>query len=94
MMTPDATWQELKNGPVYMNFDVNTPIKVWVVEHEAYSYRALEVAPFEGAPGLKGLVWALMEASAVSRCKYGISVTFFKGCATGWFPYGNARFPS
>lgn len=94
MLTPDATWQELKNGPIYMNFDANSPIRVWVVEHEVYAYRGLEVRPFTEIKGLTGLVWVLVEASAVSRCRYGVSVTFWKGGATGWFPYGNARFPS
>lgn len=84
MKTADETWNDLGKGPIY------EPIKVWVVEHEVYAYRCLEVKPFDEIKGVRGLVWALMEATCVSRSKDGVSVTFFNG-ATGWFPFGNAR---
>jgi hypothetical protein len=90
MLTPDETWQRLRQGPIYADFDARTPTKVWIVEHAAYAYRALETKPFEGFPGL---VWALVEASCVSRSRAGISVDFWQNGATGWFPYGNARLP-
>lgn len=90
MLTPDETWKRLRQGPIYANFETQKPTQVWVVEHEVYAYRALETKPFEG---IRGLVWALVEASCVSRSNTGISVTFWKGGATGWFPFGNACLP-
>ena len=92
MQSEDATWSALKNGPIYADFEKSRPTKVWVVEHEVFAgHRALETKPFEG---IRGLVWALVEAMCVSRSRSGISVTFWKGGATGWFPYGNARLPA
>lgn len=92
MLTPDETWRRLRQGPIYADFDAKRPTQVWVVEHAALAeYRALETRPFEG---FVGLVWALVEASCVSRSNTGISVTFWKGGATGWYPFGNACLPA
>ena len=91
MQTPEATWDALKNGPIYMDFDSDVPAKVWVVEHELFAkHRALEVKPYEG---VRGLVWSLVEATCISRSSSGINVTFFKSGGTGWFPLGNACLP-
>lgn len=90
MMTEDATWKLLRNGPLYADFDAEVPVRVWIVEYKHFADQALETRPFEGLPGL---VWALVEASSVSRSRGGVSVTFWRGGATGWFPYGNARLP-
>lgn len=88
MLSPDETWKLLCGGPRYADFDAGTPVKVWVVEYEHFTDRALKTRPFEGLPGL---VWALVEASSVSRSRGGVSVTFWHSGASGWFPYGNVR---
>lgn len=91
MLSPDATWTILQNGPIYANFEKSQPTKVWVVEREPFvGDCALETKPFEG---IRGLVWALVEATCVSRSRSGISVIFWKGGATGWYPFGNVRLP-
>ncbi len=84
-------WNSLVNGPVYANFSGSIPVQVWVVEYADFAHhRALEVAPHDGP---FGLVWALVEASSVMRSNSGISVTFWRGGGTGWFPRTNVRFP-
>lgn len=93
MLNPDETWELLCDGPLYAEiFDAKVPVRVWIVEYEYKHFSdgalALETRPFEGCPGL---VWALVEASCVSRSRGGISVDFWHNGATGWFPYGNAR---
>lgn len=94
MQTEDSTWAALKNGPVYADFERQRPTLVWVVEYAYLApHRALEIQPYLDAKVGSTLVWALVEASCVSRSRGGISVSFWKNGATGWYPYGNARLP-
>jgi|SRR6478609_3652589 len=87
MVTKDDTWEALKEGPIYADWETQTPVQVWVVDHVAFVHHALEIEPFEG---FSGLVWVLVEAARVSRSGSGISVDFWKRGCTGWFPPGNA----
>lgn len=82
-------WKVLGEGPAHMDHDTQTPIRVWVVDHAAFAYTALEIKPFMD---FTGLVWALVEASCVSRSGSGISVSFSKRLGVGWFPRQNVSF--
>lgn len=82
------TQNALSRGPLYANWNTREPRKVWVIEHVAYAYYALETKPVEGFPGL---VWALVEAMCISRERGGVSVSFWRSGATGWYPYENVK---
>lgn len=88
MQTDQATWDAVLPGPLYMDFDMARPLKVWTVEYkESLGRLALATEPF---PGLPNLVWALREAVSIGRQRSGFNITFWRG-ATGWYPCGNAR---
>lgn len=87
----ELTQKALEHGPLYANWSAREPRKVWVIEHAAYAYHALETKPVDGFPGL---VWALVEAMSVSRCRGGVSVSFWRSGATGWYPYENVKLAS
>lgn len=82
----DRTRHALSQGPLYANWNSKEPRRVWVIEHKSYAYHALETKPVDGFPGL---VWALVEAMSVSRSRGGVSVTFWRSGATGWYPLEN-----
>lgn len=86
MLTPEETLSVLNVGQICADFEKSQPTKVWVIEHEAYAYRALETRPFKG---YRNLVWALVEAMSISRTRNGINVVFWKDGTVGWFSYGN-----
>lgn len=91
MMTANETRNALRGGPLYADFDRRIPVLVWVLEHrDRLVGKALRALP---EPGFASLVWALVEASSVSRSRDGVEVNFWNNGATGWFPDGNACLP-
>jgi len=99
-LTPDQTWKALENGPLYMNFDRDVPLLVWVLaDRGGFSAKvAVKTVPAEILSGVTGrplgLVWALVEATSVSRSGTGISVGYCRSGAGGWYPRGNALLPA
>jgi len=105
MKTVEETYAALKSASsnvLFADFDLGVPVKVWVIESkDRCNHRGLPTKPLadEDIPGMppgyfdgpRGLEWVLVEASSVGRTSTGISVTFWKMGATGWFPRGNCR---
>ncbi len=84
-MIVDEMWASLNDGPVYAEVPA-APVKIWVIDHAAFTYAALDIKPFMD---FTGLVWALYEATYVCQDGTGVRIDFKRG-VTGWFPRGYA----
>jgi hypothetical protein len=88
MLSDQETWALLKNGTLEKSG--RDSLLVWVIEHEVFKYRAIELKPHDHVD----LVWALIEARSVRKMRSGIVVMLPKNGTSAWFPRGNVRLSS
>jgi len=92
-LTPSETWDLLKAGKLYMDFEGDVPLHVWSVENDRFFRYPGERVYVESEDGWKTL-WVRQKVRSICRGASGDGVVLnFKNHngASGWYPWQNVR---